>query len=191
MAIKIAELLMSLNPLYWIFSGISLFIPAHPEVLKFLTIALGGAAWGIISFTLAELSSKERGYFIVWYLLFFFGGIVTVIWFYTADFLVRRKTMVMIRSQKMVKTIETTADRVAETFEVYTPKRLKEYEIQDYVNEHKYDEAIWRANVKLNFYLNRQKNSEVKKYQSLIKWLEHMKHVYKEEEIINQNRDQQ
>ncbi|MCX6647381.1 MAG: hypothetical protein NTY09_13640 [bacterium] len=95
--------------------------------------------------------------------------------------------MVKIRSEKMVKTIETTADRVAETFEVYTPKRLKEFEIQDYVDEHKYDEAIWRANVKLNFYLNRQENTEVEKYQSLINWLEHSRQVY-EDEIAVQNR---
>lgn len=187
MAIKIAEILMCLNPLYWIFTGISLFIPGHTDALHFLTMALGGAAWGIASFMLTEIAIKIRGFFIVWYLSFFFGGIVTVIWFYTADFLARRKTMVKIRSEKMVKTIETTADRVAETFEVYTPKRLKEFEIQDYVDEHKYDEAIWRANVKLNFYLNRQENTEVEKYQSLINWLEHSRQVY-EDEIAVQNR---
>lgn len=181
MAIKAAIFFSLLNPMYWFFAFITGQVQNSFHSPDLILMTLGGASWAIIAFLIAEMLARERGYFIVWYLAFFLGGILTIIWFViTSEIIARKMVKEKVTGERLANPIEKTSDRVEMAFEIYTPKRLKEFEIQDLVDNNLFDEAIHKASTRLEFFRQREELDIAKKYESLVKWLEHTRKVHYE-----------
>lgn len=182
MAGKIAIIWSFLNPIFWI---IDLFTGMH--AIKYgstnvFTMAMGGAIWGIISYFMAEYQSQKRGYLILWYLAFLVFGIITVIWtLFVDEFLTRRNIRRKIAADRIANSTPSLSDIVAGAVKVYSPKQIKEFGIQDLVDNHEYDRAISRVRIKLEFSEEEHDRENVKKYSALLKYIEHSRQVHRDE----------
>lgn len=86
--------------------------------------------------------------------------------------------------RKLISTDMKASDLVGSAVNVFSPRQLKEFEIQDLVDANKFGEAIWRAEVKLRDFQEKRDFEAAEKYENLIGWIKHTAKRYEEENRI-------
>jgi hypothetical protein len=173
------DYIMILNPIYWVMGFIAGIVVGTGWVGGTLVMAMSGGAWAMISLLLADISSRDRGYFILWYLAYLFLGIIALLWFlYVMEFYATKRARKKVISERVMSPTPTHSDIVADAIKVYSPAQMKEFEIQDLVDDDKYDLAIVLAKCKLDHFEKLNDQKKIGEFKNLIGWLEHTKKLH-------------
>ncbi|MCK4719161.1 hypothetical protein KAU08_00805 [bacterium] len=185
MAEEIAERLLMLNPLYWLFElGTGMFGNMPPRI-HILNMTMGAAGWGIISFMIAEIPARKQGRFVLWYFTtLVFGVIPYLLYWFFDEYLGGKKRTRKVMGRKLISTDMKVSDLVGSAVNVFSPRQLREFEIQDLVDANKFYEAIRSADAKLRVFQEKRDFEAAEKYENLLGWIKHAQKRYDEENRI-------
>jgi len=181
-AADILELIASINPLYWLAEWlIQVQTFGERGALHIFGLMMVLILWGAVAVFVAELPSRGRGNYLLWFLLFFVLNVWAILGWWALESVGTRKRAQRAKGQAAVYSRATVSSLVSSAVRVYSPSDLKEHYIQSLIDKNMYDEAIQIARNRIEHYRSVNDLEQVDRYQSMLGWIEAAKERFRNE----------